>query len=135
MENEVKRRITLGTYVLSSGNYEDYYLKAQKARKLLTEEIHHIFREYHLIITPTTPTTAFKLGAIKDPFENGSEWHFYSTGQSYWYSCYFYTLWSGQQESTHWYSDNGASNPLVRSRDYPGGIYPGKDIRNQRSTD
>jgi len=67
--NEVKRRITLGTYVLSSGNYEDYYLKAQKARKLLTEEIHHIFREYHLIITPTTPTTAFKLGAIKDPFE------------------------------------------------------------------
>ena len=67
--DEVKRRILFGTYVLSSGKYEDYYLKAQKARKQLTEEIQNLFREYHLLVSPATPTTAFKLGAVKDPFE------------------------------------------------------------------
>ena len=66
--DEVKRRICC-TYVLSSGKYEDYYLKAQKARKQLTEEIQNLFREYHLLVSPATPTTAFKLGAVKDPFE------------------------------------------------------------------
>lgn len=66
--DEVKRRIMLGTYVLSSGNYEKYYLKAMQVRRLIKNDFDKIFKEYDLIITPTTPTTAFKLGAeIDDP--------------------------------------------------------------------
>jgi aspartyl-tRNA(Asn)/glutamyl-tRNA(Gln) amidotransferase subunit A len=65
---EVKRRIMLGTYVLSSGYYDAYYKKAQKARRLIKDDFHNVFSEVDLIITPTTPTTAFKLGEkIDDP--------------------------------------------------------------------
>ncbi len=58
---EVKRRILLGTFVLSSGYYEAYYTKAQKARRLIQQKTNDIFAEYDLILSPTTPTTAFKL--------------------------------------------------------------------------
>lgn len=59
---EVKRRIMLGTYVLSSGYYHAYYKKALKVRKLIKEEFDKVFKNYHAIITPTSPTTAFKIG-------------------------------------------------------------------------
>ena len=59
---EVKRRIMLGTYVLSSGYYEAYYQKAMRVRKLLTQEFVAAFKEVDVLLTPTTPTTAFKIG-------------------------------------------------------------------------
>lgn len=65
---EVKRRIMLGTYVLSAGYYDAYYEKAQKIRKLIKDDFNRAFRSVDLILTPTTPTTAFKLGdKIDDP--------------------------------------------------------------------
>ncbi|MBZ5530358.1 MAG: Asp-tRNA(Asn)/Glu-tRNA(Gln) amidotransferase subunit GatA [Acidobacteriia bacterium] len=59
---EVKRRIMLGTYVLSSGYYDAYYLKAQKVRTLLARDFHDAFQKVDAIVTPTAPTAAFKLG-------------------------------------------------------------------------
>ncbi|MFH1715031.1 MAG: Asp-tRNA(Asn)/Glu-tRNA(Gln) amidotransferase subunit GatA [Elusimicrobiota bacterium] len=59
---EVKRRIMLGTYTLSSGYYDAYYLKAQKVRTLLRKDYEDAWKEVDVIITPTAPTTAFKLG-------------------------------------------------------------------------
>lgn len=59
---EPKRRIILGTYVLSSGYYDAYYKKAQQVRRLLIDEFNKVFESYDLIICPTSPTTAFKLG-------------------------------------------------------------------------
>lgn len=66
--DEVKRRIMLGTYALSSGYYDAYYLKAQKARTLIKQDFDKVFEQYDVIIGPTAPTTAFKLGAqVDDP--------------------------------------------------------------------
>ena len=59
---EVKRRIILGTYALSAGYYDAYYLKAQKVRTLLTRDFEEAFRKVDVIVTPTSPTPAFKLG-------------------------------------------------------------------------
>ncbi|MGA3263928.1 MAG: Asp-tRNA(Asn)/Glu-tRNA(Gln) amidotransferase subunit GatA [Terracidiphilus sp.] len=59
---EVKRRILLGTYALSAGYYDAYYLKAQQVRRILAEEYLHAFAEVDAIVTPTAPTAAFKLG-------------------------------------------------------------------------
>ncbi|MBK0382707.1 Asp-tRNA(Asn)/Glu-tRNA(Gln) amidotransferase subunit GatA [Pedobacter sp. SD-b] len=65
---EVKRRIMLGTFVLSAGYYDAYYSKAQKARRLIKEKMDHILEDYDFIITPTTPTPAFNIGEeITDP--------------------------------------------------------------------
>jgi len=58
---EVKRRILLGTYALSAGYYDAYYLKAQQVRRLLAEEFLRAFAEVDAIVTPTAPTPAFKL--------------------------------------------------------------------------
>jgi aspartyl-tRNA(Asn)/glutamyl-tRNA(Gln) amidotransferase subunit A len=63
---EVKRRIMLGTYVLSAGYYDAYYLKAQRVRTLLTRDFENAFRQVDAIVTPTTPTPAFKLGEKSD---------------------------------------------------------------------
>jgi aspartyl-tRNA(Asn)/glutamyl-tRNA(Gln) amidotransferase subunit A len=63
---EVKRRILLGTYVLSHGYYDAYYKKAQQVRRLLTEDFLTAFREVDAIITPTAPTPAFKIGEKSD---------------------------------------------------------------------
>lgn len=66
--DEVRRRIMLGTYSLSSGYYDAYYLKAQKVRTLIKNEFEKIFEQVDCIVSPTTPTAAFKLGEkIKDP--------------------------------------------------------------------
>jgi aspartyl-tRNA(Asn)/glutamyl-tRNA(Gln) amidotransferase subunit A len=65
---EVKRRIMLGTYALSAGYYDAYYLQAQKVRTLLTRDFQKAFEEVDVIVTPTTPTAAFKLGEkVDDP--------------------------------------------------------------------
>ncbi|MDP4098094.1 Asp-tRNA(Asn)/Glu-tRNA(Gln) amidotransferase subunit GatA [Paenibacillus sp. P96] len=65
---EVKRRIMLGTYALSSGYYDAYYLKAQKVRTLIKRDFDQVFENYDVIIGPTAPTTAFKLGSqVDDP--------------------------------------------------------------------
>lgn len=65
---EVQRRIILGTYVLSSGYYDQYYIKAQKVRRLIKNELDEAFRSVDVIVTPTTPTTAFDLGEkVDDP--------------------------------------------------------------------
>jgi aspartyl-tRNA(Asn)/glutamyl-tRNA(Gln) amidotransferase subunit A len=63
---EVKRRIMLGTYALSSGYYDAYYLKAQKVRTLLARDFEEAFLKVDAIVTPTTPTPAFKLGEKAD---------------------------------------------------------------------
>ena len=59
---EAKRRIILGTYVLSHGYYEAYYLRALKVRALIARDFTEVFKEYDCIVTPTSPTTAFRLG-------------------------------------------------------------------------
>jgi len=65
---EVKRRIMLGTYALSAGYYDAYYLKAQKVRSLLTQDFEAAFKKVDAIVTPTSPTPAFKLGEkVDDP--------------------------------------------------------------------
>ena len=64
---EVKRRIILGTYVLSSGYYDAYYLRAQKVRTLIRQDFLNAFREVDALITPTSPVPAFKLGEKADP--------------------------------------------------------------------
>ncbi len=67
---EVKRRIMLGTYVLSAGYYDAYYRKAQKVRRLLKQDFDKAFEKVDIILTPTTPTTAFKIGEkSNDPLE------------------------------------------------------------------
>jgi len=65
---EVKRRIMLGTYALSSGYYDEYYGKAEQVRQLIKQELNDVFKKVDCLITPTSPTTAFKLGErTKDP--------------------------------------------------------------------
>ncbi len=67
---EVKRRIILGTYVLSSGYYEAYYLKAQKVRTLIKRDFDEVFKKFDLVITPTSPSPAFRLGEkIDNPLQ------------------------------------------------------------------
>jgi aspartyl-tRNA(Asn)/glutamyl-tRNA(Gln) amidotransferase subunit A len=60
--DEVKRRIMIGTYVLSSGYYDAYYLKAQKVRRLIKNDFDNAFNKVDAILTPSTPTSAFKIG-------------------------------------------------------------------------
>lgn len=66
---EVKRRILLGTYVLSAGYQDAYYKKAQKMRALIIESYQEAFKKCDLVATPVSPFTAFEIGAIKDPLQ------------------------------------------------------------------
>ncbi len=67
---EVQRRILLGTFVLSASYYDAYYTKAQKVRRLIRDQLKEVLKKYDFIVTPTTPTTAFKLGThSKNPVE------------------------------------------------------------------
>jgi len=67
---EVKRRIMIGTYALSSGYYDAYYLKAQKVRTLIYQDYMNAFEKVDVIITPTTPDVAFKIGEkSNDPIQ------------------------------------------------------------------
>ncbi|MDC1087186.1 Asp-tRNA(Asn)/Glu-tRNA(Gln) amidotransferase subunit GatA [Alphaproteobacteria bacterium] len=65
--DEVQRRIMIGTYVLSSGYYDAYYLKAQKVRRLIKEDFDNTFENVDFLLTPSTPSTAFELGQKQDP--------------------------------------------------------------------
>ena len=65
--DEVQRRIMIGTYVLSSGYYDAYYLKAQKVRRLIKEDFDNTFENVDFLLTPSTPSTAFQLGQKQDP--------------------------------------------------------------------
>ncbi len=67
--DEVKRRILLGSFVLSSGYYDAYYLKAQKVRHLIKDEYEKVFEEADLILSPVAPTPAFKFGEMADPLQ------------------------------------------------------------------
>ena len=64
--SEVKRRILVGTYALSEGFYDAYYVKAQKTRRLITNDFHHAFEDVDVIMGPAAPSTAFKLGELTD---------------------------------------------------------------------
>jgi aspartyl-tRNA(Asn)/glutamyl-tRNA(Gln) amidotransferase subunit A len=64
--DEVKRRILIGTYVLSSGYYDAYYIKAQKVRQLIKNDFDKVFSEIDAVLTPSTPSEAFKVGDKKD---------------------------------------------------------------------
>ena len=67
---EVKRRIMLGTYALSAGYYDAYYLKAQKVRNLIKKDFEGVFKKCDAVITPTAPTTAFRIGEkTQDPLQ------------------------------------------------------------------
>lgn len=67
--DEVKRRIMLGIYSLSSGYYEDYYARAQRVRELIKDEFRKAFKSVDVLLTPTTPTLAFKIGEKLSPLE------------------------------------------------------------------
>ena len=68
--SEVKRRIILGTYALSAGYYDAYYVKAQKVRTLIRREFDEVFKRYDALITPTSPTVSFKVGVkTGDPLQ------------------------------------------------------------------
>jgi len=68
--DEVKRRIMLGTYALSAGYYDAYYLKAQKVRTLIRREFDQAFEKYDAVVTPTSPTVPFKIGEkMEDPLQ------------------------------------------------------------------
>ncbi len=65
--DEVKRRVMIGTYVLSAGYYDAYYLKAQQVRTLIKQDFDNVFNEVDVLLTPTTPNAAFAPGEITDP--------------------------------------------------------------------
>ncbi|GAC1656920.1 MAG: Asp-tRNA(Asn)/Glu-tRNA(Gln) amidotransferase subunit GatA [Ktedonobacteraceae bacterium] len=66
---EVKRRIMLGTYALSSGYYDAYYKQAEKVRALITQDFDRAFEQFDVLVSPATPGVAFKLGEISDPYQ------------------------------------------------------------------
>ncbi len=66
---EVKRRIMLGTYALSAGYYDAYYKQAEKVRSLITQDFEKAFERFDVLVSPASPTVAFKLGEISDPYQ------------------------------------------------------------------
>src|SRR5256885_4827523 len=66
---EVKRRIMIGTYALSSGYYDAYYKQAEKVRSLITQDFERAFERFDALVSPASPTVAFRIGEISDPFQ------------------------------------------------------------------
>jgi aspartyl-tRNA(Asn)/glutamyl-tRNA(Gln) amidotransferase subunit A len=66
---EVKRRIMLGTYALSSGYYDAYYKQAEKVRTLITQDFERAFEQFDVLASPASPTVAFRIGEISDPYQ------------------------------------------------------------------
>ena len=64
---EVKQRIMIGTYALSAGYYDAFYLKAQQVRTLIKQDFDRAFGRFDVLLSPTAPTPAFDIGAVKDP--------------------------------------------------------------------
>ena len=79
---EVKRRMILGTYALSAGYYDAYYVKAQKVRTLIKQEFDRVFEKVDAIVTPTAPTVAFKIGQkVNDPAVDVPQRHLHAAGE------------------------------------------------------
>lgn len=92
---EVKRRIILGTYVLSSGYYDAYYKKAQQVRTLVSNKFEEVFEKYDVILTPTSPITAFNIGEKSDnPLEMYFSRHMYSIYKHCRSTSNINTMWS-----------------------------------------
>ena len=86
---EVKRRIMLGTYALSSGYYDAYYKKAQQVRTLIKQDFDQVFSKYDVIIGPTAPTTAFKIGEkVNVSFNHVFRRHLHHSCKLGWDSCH-----------------------------------------------
>ena len=66
---EVKRRIMLGTYVLTASHHAAYYEQARRVRTLITQDVESAFEEVDVVVTPTTPSTAFRIGEKQDPLQ------------------------------------------------------------------
>ncbi|HLG75930.1 MAG TPA: amidase family protein, partial [Ktedonobacteraceae bacterium] len=66
---EVKRRIMLGTYALSAGYYDAYYKQAEKVRALITRDFEQAFEHFDALVSPSSPSVAFKIGEISDPYQ------------------------------------------------------------------
>ena len=66
---EVKRRIMLGTYALSAGYYDAYYKRAEKVRTLIAGDFEQAFEHFDALVSPASPTVAFKIGEISDPYQ------------------------------------------------------------------
>jgi aspartyl-tRNA(Asn)/glutamyl-tRNA(Gln) amidotransferase subunit A len=66
---EVKRRIMTGTFVLSHGYYDAYYTKGQQVRRILKNRTNELFQSCDILLSPTTPSTAFEMNAVKDPIQ------------------------------------------------------------------
>jgi aspartyl-tRNA(Asn)/glutamyl-tRNA(Gln) amidotransferase subunit A len=66
---EVKRRIMIGTYALSSGYYDAYYKQAEKVRALITQDFDRAFERFDALVSPASPTVAFRIGEISDPYQ------------------------------------------------------------------
>ncbi len=66
---EVKRRIMLGTYALSAGYYDAYYKRAEKVRTLIKQDFDQVFEKFDAVVSPASPTVAFKIGEISDPYQ------------------------------------------------------------------
>ena len=104
---EVKRRIMLGSFVLSSGYYDAYYLKALRAKALIRQEFDRAFEKYDVILAPAAPHTAPRIGeSLKDPLCHVSGGYLYGGGKSLRSSGYFRSLRSGQQRSSHRNTDD-----------------------------
>lgn len=90
---EVKRRIMLGTYALSAGYYDAYYLKALKVRNLIKQDYDRVFEKFDCLITPTAPSTALTRGQNMDPLELVQAGYLHHPQQSGRYPGTQHTLW------------------------------------------
>ena len=108
--DEAKRRIMLGTYALSSGYYDAYYLRGQKVRTLIKNDLDEVFKDCDVIMTPTSPTVAFKVGEkISDPLSMYLVGYLYDSGQFGGYSGDFYPLRIFQKRLADWFAIDGQS--------------------------
>ncbi len=108
---EVKRRIMLGTYALSAGYYDAYYLKAQKVRRLLAEEFIRAFAEVDAIVTPTAPTPAFKLGEkTGDPLAMYLADIYTVTASLAGIWRRYRSLWRNESRTSRWHAGSGAAH-------------------------
>ena len=93
---EVKRRIMLGSFVLSSGYYDAYYLKALRTKALIKREFDHAFEKYDVILAPAAPYTAPKIGeSLQDPLANVSWRYLYGCRKLMRSSGNHSSVWSG----------------------------------------
>ena len=109
---EVRRRILLGTFVLSASYYDAYYTKAQQVRRLIRQEAEQLFEQYDFLLSPTTPTPAFRLGEktdVRRPLTNVPRRYFYGAGQRSWLSGHIHSKWYRCYWTAHWVATDGSA--------------------------